>query len=80
MVTRRRFLSAAAAGAAMFARIPDVLAATYDLVVKGGIDISVFPGSYVSFHDVGLKDGGSAEPALTQHFADPIARRSVSAR
>jgi AsmA protein len=35
-----------------------------DLVVKGGIDISVFPGSYVSFHDVGLKDGGSAEPAL----------------
>ena len=36
MVTRRRFLSAAAAGAAMFARIPNVLAATYDLVVKGG--------------------------------------------
>jgi AsmA protein len=35
-----------------------------DLVVKGGIDISVFPGSYVSFHDVGLKGGGSAEPAL----------------
>src|SRR5258706_12565012 len=36
MVTRRRFLSAAAAGAAMFVRIPNVLAATYDLVVKGG--------------------------------------------
>jgi dihydroorotase len=36
MVTRRRFLSAAAVGAAMFARIPNVLAATYDLVVKGG--------------------------------------------
>src|SRR6267142_2753936 len=36
MVTRRRFLSAAAAGAAMFARVPNVLAATYDLVVKGG--------------------------------------------
>ena len=35
-----------------------------DLAVKGPIDISVFPGSYVSFHDVGLKDGGSAEPAL----------------
>src|ERR1700710_2529758 len=34
-----------------------------DLVVKGNIDISVFPGSYVSFHDVGLKGGGS-EPAL----------------
>jgi AsmA protein len=35
-----------------------------DLAVKGPIDISVFPGSYVSFHDVGLKDGDSAEPAL----------------
>jgi AsmA protein len=36
-----------------------------DLVVKGGTDISVFPGSYVSFHDVGLKGGGAADPALT---------------
>jgi AsmA protein len=35
-----------------------------DLVVKGNIDISVFPGSYVSFHDVGLKGGGTADPAL----------------
>jgi AsmA protein len=36
-----------------------------DLVVKGNIDVSVFPGSYVSFHDVGLKGGGSADPALS---------------
>jgi AsmA protein len=35
-----------------------------DLVVNGPIDISVFPGSYVSFHDVGLKGGGTADPAL----------------
>jgi AsmA protein len=35
-----------------------------DLVVNGNIDISVFPGSYVSFHDVGLKGGGTADPAL----------------
>jgi len=35
-----------------------------DLVVNGSIDISVFPGSYVSFHDVGLKGGGTADPAL----------------
>src|SRR6201987_4244659 len=35
-----------------------------DLVVKGPIDISVFPASYVSFHDVGLKGGGTADPAL----------------
>src|SRR5689334_2572935 len=34
-----------------------------ELVTRGAIDISVFPGSYVSFHDVGLKDGG-ADPAL----------------
>jgi len=36
-----------------------------DLVVKGNIDVSVFPASYVSFHDVGLKGGGTAEPALS---------------
>jgi AsmA protein len=35
-----------------------------DLVIKGPIDISVFPASYVSFHDVGLKGGGTADPAL----------------
>jgi AsmA protein len=35
-----------------------------DLVVKGSIDVSVFPGSYVSFHDVGLKGGGTSDPAL----------------
>jgi AsmA protein len=35
-----------------------------DLVFKGPIDVSVFPASYVSFHDVGLKGGDTAEPAL----------------
>jgi len=35
-----------------------------DLVVKGSTDISLFPGSYVSFHDVGLKGGEADEPAL----------------
>jgi AsmA protein len=35
-----------------------------DLVVKGNIDVSVFPASYVSFHDVGLRGGGSTDPAL----------------
>ena len=35
-----------------------------DLTVGGAIDVSVFPGSYVSFHDVGLKGGGSGDPAL----------------
>jgi AsmA protein len=35
-----------------------------DLVVKGSIDVSVFPGSYVSFHDVGLRGGAASDPAL----------------
>src|ERR1700726_4986837 len=43
MMNRREFVCAAAAGAAMFARVPNVLAATYDLIIKGGrvIDPSV---------------------------------------
>src|ERR1700710_228906 len=36
-----------------------------DPVVNGSIDVSVFPGSYVSFHDVGLKGGGTSDPALS---------------
>jgi AsmA protein len=35
-----------------------------DLVVNGTIDVSVFPGSYVSFHDVGLRGGATSDPAL----------------
>ena len=35
-----------------------------ELVVNGHIDVSVFPGSYVSFHDVGLKGGATEDPAL----------------
>jgi len=37
-----------------------------DLVVKGNTDISLFPGSYVSFHDVGLRgSGANTDPALS---------------
>jgi AsmA protein len=36
-----------------------------DLVVKGSVEVSVFPASYVSFHDVGLKGGGTDDPALS---------------
>lgn len=36
-----------------------------DLVVNGNVDVSVFPGSYVSFHDVGLRGGGAIDPALS---------------
>src|SRR6202163_2829433 len=39
MMNRRQFVSAAAAAAAIFARVPNVLAATYDLIIKGGLVI-----------------------------------------
>ena len=43
MMNRRQILCAAAAGAAIIARVPNVRAATYDLLIKGGrvIDPSV---------------------------------------
>ena len=43
MMNRRQFVSAAAAGAAMFARIPNVFAQSYELIIKGGrvIDPSI---------------------------------------
>jgi dihydroorotase len=36
MITRRRFLSVAAAGAATLSRLPRLVAAEYDLLIKGG--------------------------------------------
>ena len=57
------FLNRDALRAAVEAQIRAVTG--LDLVVNGSIDVSVFPGSYVSFHDVGLKGGGAGEPALS---------------
>src|SRR6476646_7347257 len=56
------FLNRDALRAAVEAQIRAVTG--LDLVVAGHIDVSVFPGSYVSFHDVGLKGGGTSDPAL----------------
>jgi dihydroorotase len=36
MMNRRQFICAAAAGAALLARVPQALAATYDLIIRGG--------------------------------------------
>src|SRR5579863_5653158 len=36
-----------------------------DLVINGDIEVSVFPASYVSFHNVGLKGNAAADPALS---------------
>jgi AsmA protein len=57
------FLNRDALRAAVEAQIRTVTG--LDLVVKGNIDVSVFPASYVSFHDVGLKGGGTTDPALS---------------
>src|SRR5947199_975237 len=56
------FLNRDALRQAVEAQIRDVTG--LDLVVSGAIDVSVFPGSYVSFHNVGLKGGGTTDPAL----------------
>ncbi|MBW7971315.1 AsmA family protein [Bradyrhizobium sp. BR 10289] len=48
--------------AAVEAQIRDVTG--LELNVAGSIDISVLPASYISFHDVGLKGGGTSDPAL----------------
>src|SRR3954462_1508498 len=55
------FLNRDALRQAVEAQIRDVTG--LDLVVSGTIDVSVFPGSYVSFHNVGLKGGGTRDPA-----------------
>src|SRR5580692_7312459 len=62
MITSSWLLNRDALRAAVEAQIRAVTG--LDLVVKGSTDISVFPGSYVSFHDVGLKGGADADPAL----------------
>src|ERR1700675_487503 len=56
------FLNRDALRAAVEAQIRAVTG--LDLVVNGAIDVSVFPGSYVSFHDVGLKGAAASDPAL----------------
>jgi AsmA protein len=63
LITMSWFLNRDALRQAVEAQIRAVTG--LDLVVKGNIDVSVFPGSYVSFHDVGLKGGGTADPALS---------------
>src|SRR5665213_1570240 len=62
LITMSWFLNRDALRQAVEAQIRAVTG--LDLVVKGNIDVSVFPASYVSFHDVGLKGGGTADPAL----------------
>ena len=63
LVATSWFLNRDALRAAVEAQIRAVTG--LDLVVNGNIEVSVFPASYVSFHDVGLKGGGTADAALS---------------
>jgi dihydroorotase len=76
MMNRRRFLAAAAAGAAMFARIPGAFAQTYDLLIKGGrvIDPSV---GLDAVRDVAIAAGRivAIEPSIAGAAADTIDAR-----
>src|SRR5260370_1077433 len=77
MVTRRRFFCAAAAGAAMFARIPNGLAATYDLIVTGGRVIDPSLG-IDAIRDVAIAGGRIA--AVETSIAADSAAETIDAR
>src|SRR5450432_3423381 len=76
MMNRRQFISAAAAGAAMFARIPNAFAQTYELLIKGGrvIDPSI---GLDAIRDVAIAGGRivAVEPNIAAS-----ARQTIDAR
>ena len=76
MMNRRQFISAAAAGAAMFARIPNVLAQSIDLIIKGGrvIDPSI---GLDAIRDIAIAGGRivGVEPSIAGNAPDVIDAR-----
>jgi dihydroorotase len=76
MMNRRQFVSAAAAGAAIFARVPNVLAATYDLIIRGGLVIDPSVG-LDAIRDVGIVGGKIA--AVEANIAGD-AKETIDAR
>src|SRR2546423_14820376 len=68
MTTRREFIFAATAGAAMLTRISSALAATYDLVIKGGRVIDPAAGIN-AMRDVAIV-GGRIAPIESNIAAD----------
>jgi len=75
-MNRRQFVSAAAAGAAIFARVPKVLAATYDLIIKGGLVIDPSVG-LDAIRDVAILGGKIA--AVDANIAGD-AKETIDAR
>jgi dihydroorotase len=76
MMNRRQFVSAAAAGAAIFARVPNVLAATYDLIIRGGLVIDPSVG-LDAIRDVAIAGGKIA--AVEANIAGD-AKETIDAR
>jgi dihydroorotase len=76
MMNRRQFVYAAAAGAAMCARVSNVFAATYDLIVKGGrvIDPSL---RIIGLRDVAIAGGrfAAVEASIAADAAVTIVAR-----
>jgi dihydroorotase len=76
MMNRREFVCVAAACAAMFARIPNALAQSYDLIIKGGrvIDPSI---GLDATRDVAIAGGKivAVEPTITATATDTIDAR-----
>src|SRR5215470_16182672 len=76
MMNRRQFVIGAAAGAAMFTRIPRACAQTYELVIKGGRVIDPSMG-LDAIHDVAIAGGRivAVEPTIAASAPDTIDAR-----
>ena len=76
MMNRRQFVTAAAASAAMFARVPNVFAQTYQLIIKGGRVIDPSLG-LDAVRDIAIAGGRivAVEPNIAAGAADTIDAR-----
>ena len=76
MINRRQFVTAAAASAAMFARVPNVFAQTYQLIIKGGRVIDPSLG-LDAVRDIAIAGGRivAVEPNIAAGAADTIDAR-----
>src|SRR5437899_922217 len=73
MMNRRQFCSTAAASAALFARVPQVFAAPYDLLIKGGRVIDPSLGLDAT-RDVAIANGRivAVEPIITAEAVETL--------
>ncbi len=76
MMNRRQFCYAAAAGAALFARVPQVFAAPYDMLIKGGRVIDPSLGLDAT-RDVAIANGRivAVEPTIAAEATETLDAR-----